>query len=289
MKRKTDKEILDAFKPRREEERAEALRKRLNEWAEVVGESIGVAEPALPDGVTDRQAEIWEPLVAVADAVSGDWPERARKACKAFCTVSRERKGSLAVRLLADLIPVFGNSATMFSKEMVDKLREGGGQHDGIPWSLDDDAPWSRIKGEPLTQRYMAYLLAKYGVRPIKVNIGGIHLQGYRRADLWEQWERYLPALLTTVRAEPSEPNSVPVVPDIRGGVGGNGVDLCPSCADDGPPGQCARRSSLGWQSCLAKAHPELLSSSTGHSTSGCVSGELETPRRYDEESNERE
>jgi hypothetical protein len=34
---------------------------------------------------------------------------------------------------------------------------------------------------------------------------------------------------------------------------------LCPACAAD-QPGQCDRRSPPSWESCWAKAHPELLS-----------------------------
>jgi hypothetical protein len=35
--------------------------------------------PVMPEGVTDRPADVWEPLLAVADAAGGDWPPgRAR-------------------------------------------------------------------------------------------------------------------------------------------------------------------------------------------------------------------
>jgi hypothetical protein len=30
-----------------------------------------------------RSAQIWRPLLAVADVLGGDWPERARAACEA--------------------------------------------------------------------------------------------------------------------------------------------------------------------------------------------------------------
>ena len=48
----------------------------------VVGEQVGAATPDMPAGVTDRAAEIWEPLLAIADAAGGHWPETARAACR---------------------------------------------------------------------------------------------------------------------------------------------------------------------------------------------------------------
>jgi hypothetical protein len=29
----------------------------------------------MPEGVTDRSAEIWEPLLAIADTAGGHWPD----------------------------------------------------------------------------------------------------------------------------------------------------------------------------------------------------------------------
>lgn len=36
---------------------------------------------AVREGVEGRAAEIREPLLSVADAAGGEWPERAREAC----------------------------------------------------------------------------------------------------------------------------------------------------------------------------------------------------------------
>ena len=40
------------------------------------------ADPVMPDGITDRPADVWEPLLAVADAAGGDWPQTGRFACE---------------------------------------------------------------------------------------------------------------------------------------------------------------------------------------------------------------
>lgn len=38
--------------------------------------SVSVEWPELPNEIQDRDADVWEPLVAVADAIGGQWPLR---------------------------------------------------------------------------------------------------------------------------------------------------------------------------------------------------------------------
>ena len=62
----------------------------------------------MPDGVTGRAADVWEPLLAIADAAGEDWPKLAREACTELVTAAKTTdSGSLGVRLLADLRAVF--------------------------------------------------------------------------------------------------------------------------------------------------------------------------------------
>jgi len=61
---------------------ASKISERLSAWA---GQELGRLEddvPDVPDGVGNRQAELWEPLLAVADAAGGRWPDAARAACE---------------------------------------------------------------------------------------------------------------------------------------------------------------------------------------------------------------
>ncbi len=70
---------------------------------------------------------------------------------------------------------------------------------------LDDDAPWADLKGKPINPLKMAELLRPYGIKSRKIKIDGISLQGYRREDLWDAWQRYLPTV-ESAEAEPMEP-----------------------------------------------------------------------------------
>src|SRR5436190_426993 len=53
-------------------------------------EAIGSAEPQIPQGLTNRAADIWEPLLALADLVGGRWPELAREAATGLTARAQE-------------------------------------------------------------------------------------------------------------------------------------------------------------------------------------------------------
>jgi Protein of unknown function (DUF3631) len=61
---------------------ADRLGQRMARWmAQQVDQGIGDTAPQLPDGLGNRPADLWEPLISVADAAGGPWPELARAAC----------------------------------------------------------------------------------------------------------------------------------------------------------------------------------------------------------------
>ena len=205
MKRRAPNEKIEPFRTRRHASDGNALRDRLTDWAQSpgkeksVGEEAGELWPKIPDGIVDRNEEIWEPLLAVAEAAGGEWPEKARKACIALCKAAEDRRVSLGIRLLSDLRKLFGTTNAMFSATLKDLLISDNS-------NLDDDAPWADLKGKPINPRKMARLLKPYGIKSRKVKIDGVSLQGYRREDLWDAWQRWLPP----VESEKAEPMELP-------------------------------------------------------------------------------
>lgn len=215
MRRRAPNEKVDPFRTRLHEPLGNALRERIATWAESVGAACGSAWPQLPDGIVDRPAEVWEPLISVADAAGGHWPQTARSACVALCKVAEDRRASLGVRLLADLRTIFGEAVALHTETIIDRLVNG--DHHG----LDDDAPWADLHGQPIGKRGLASMLRKYGILPVKVNVGGRPLQGYRREHLHDAWERYLPLSRQSVSPEHPEQtelpagNTPPLIPDV--------------------------------------------------------------------------
>ena len=182
MQRRTSNEKVESFRRRLVEPEGHALRSDVAQWASSV--DLSQDFPHLPPGVEDRAAECWEPLVAIADAMGGDWPDRARDAAQHFVNVGRDNSQSLNIRLLTDLKAVFDADA-----------------HDHLPTThlLDrlhamDEAPWSDLRGKPLAALDLSRRLSKYGIKPVQVRIGEKNLRGYRREDLHDAWERYLPS-----------------------------------------------------------------------------------------------
>ena len=57
-----------------------------------------------------------------------------------------------------------------------------------------DEAPWADLKGKALDNRGLANRLRKYEVRSANIrDDAGVVLKGYKAADLYEAWRRYLP------------------------------------------------------------------------------------------------
>ena len=111
MRRRAPDEPIRDYRERVTRPEGEALRVQLAAWAEAVAERVGDPWPDMPEGVTDRAADVWEPLLIVADLAGGDWPKLAREACTALVTGARDDTQTVGTRLLADLQQVFGDAA----------------------------------------------------------------------------------------------------------------------------------------------------------------------------------
>ncbi|MEU3981432.1 DUF3631 domain-containing protein [Streptomyces sp. NPDC026672] len=189
MRRRARNERVEAFRARTHEAEGHALRDRLAQWAEHARDTVTGAWPDMPEGVTDRPADVWEPLLAIADAVGGEWPARAREACVALVTASRANdKGSLGVRLLTDLRDhVMVGIDRLPTVAVLDRL------------NALDDAPWADLHGKPLDNRRLSKMLAEYmtadnePVASRNIKTAGSVLKGYYAADLWDAWARYCP------------------------------------------------------------------------------------------------
>lgn len=66
---------------RQAEDGADKAKMWLERWAAQVRDEVAAAEPEIPEGIEGRTEDIWTPLLSVADAAGGTWPDRARAAC----------------------------------------------------------------------------------------------------------------------------------------------------------------------------------------------------------------
>jgi 5S rRNA maturation endonuclease (ribonuclease M5) len=160
MRRRAADEKIEAFRRRVHAPIGEALRRRLAGWAATILDEATEARPEMPVGVDDRAADMWEPLLAVADIAGDEWPTRAREAAKALVKVAGEVEPSLNIRLLADLRTVFGAKEQMATKEILAAL------------CALEDAPWSDLKGKPLSDNQLARRLKQYEVKSKGIRVG---------------------------------------------------------------------------------------------------------------------
>jgi hypothetical protein len=253
MKRRAPGERIEAYRRRVHEEAGHRLRDDLAAWAETILDKVRDAWPEMPAGIEDRDADIWEPLLAIADAVSGSWPDRARAAAVALVTESKRSTPSLGIRLLTDLKKVFGDNEVMATAAILDSLH------------ALDEAPWGDLRGKPLDARGLANHLRQYEVTSTTVRVGEWHGKGYKCEDLHDAWSRYLPTPPkksgTSVTAGTDNP-PVTDVTDVTASTEANpacrqcgqtlllvreGRDLCARCEHETtPPGEAGRGATKG-------------------------------------------
>lgn len=177
LKKRSAFEQVKRFRHR--EARAEARLPRMlaARFAAVSLEKLTRAHPDIPSSLDDRAADVWEPLLAIAEALGGDWPDRARLAAVQLCAGRKDAgQESLAFRLLVAC-------RDAFEAFDADRLKT----QTLLGWLLELDE-WGDVDGRPLDARVMADLLRPFGVAPGKVRFGRQVLQGYERRLFVSAW-----------------------------------------------------------------------------------------------------
>jgi|tagenome__1003787_1003787.scaffolds.fasta_scaffold20975661_3 hypothetical protein len=177
MRRRLANEYVAPFRTRKDGPILADLRQRLAAWASSALDDLAEAEPVMP--VEDRAADTWEPLVAIADHLGGNWPQRARTACLKLTAEADEadEESSLNSRLLADVRMIFSSRDMTFmsSQDLVQALRQL------------DESPWGDFDLNP---RKLAFRLKHFQVKPS--HNAAKTARGYRLEDLTDAFTRYL-------------------------------------------------------------------------------------------------
>ncbi|PJN37963.1 DNA primase [Streptomyces sp. CB02959] len=189
MRKRAPNEKVEPYRQRIHEKEGHALRDRLAVWADQVRDQVTDAWPELPEGISDRPADVWEPLLAVAEAAGGTWPERARAACVELVAAAKDDDAaSIGVRLLTDLRDhVLRGTDRMPTAAIL-----------AILHALED-APWGDMNGRPLTSRGLAKMLGDYvtsdnkPIKPRSIRTSSGVPKGYYAEDLADAWLRYCP------------------------------------------------------------------------------------------------
>jgi hypothetical protein len=238
MIRKLKTERTERFHIERTAEEAEPLRRRLAAWAWRNREKLAASEPEIPAQLDDRAAEIWEPLLAIADLAGGEWPERARQAALMLSGPDRISTDSVGVQLLADLCQLWCENAwadfTPTNTILGALIRM-------------EDREWATYRKDILSidSNGLATLLRRYRVVPDQHRVPGIKhpVRGYWKTDLEPLWAAYVPdgspardTRDTRYRTHTPWPGHTRPVTGVTGVTGGDRVEgvQCPTPVVDG-------------------------------------------------------
>ena len=144
--------------------------------------TIAESNPAIPENLNDREQDNWEPLLAIAEAAGGHWPETARHAAVAL-SQNGEEQSSNAIKLLSDIRQIFSKieNERISTVELIEALCSG------------EERPWSTFKqGAKITARQVANMLHGFDIKSKSIRIYGRVMKGYELQDFEDNFQRYL-------------------------------------------------------------------------------------------------
>ena len=160
----------------------EEIASKLARFADDYSEQVRQARPDLPDELSDRAQDNWEPLLAIAGCAGPDWVRRVTAAALKLSAANDERV-STSNELLADIQHVFESKQTgkMKTENLIAALVD------------DEENSWAAYnRGKPLTPRQLAKLLSGYGIKPKTVRFGASTPKGYEASQFADAFARYL-------------------------------------------------------------------------------------------------
>jgi hypothetical protein len=186
LRRRARGESVTAFRQRVTAPEGLVLRRRLAAWAHRHMDKLAVADPAMPEGIEDRPADVWEPLLAIADLAGDGWPEWARLAAQA---INGDRAGvdpNVDLALLEDLrVIMTGKNAPTRDRWFTADLCEALNRR--------PEGTWKNLRsGYGIDAGTLAATLRPYDIGPRRIRVADTTARGYMIDDFRDAWTRYL-------------------------------------------------------------------------------------------------
>lgn len=178
LERRTAEEHVERFRRRDAEYEAEPIKDQLALFADRrVVEALADARPEIPAELNDRQADSWEPLLAIADMVG--WGNAAREAAIRLSETDEEQDEG--VQILGDIRDVFADAR-------VDRIATAS-LLSGLQ-RLEDpvfEGDYRRMTGQAL-----ALKLRPFRIRPKTFRVAAETMKGYELSAFRDAWNRYV-------------------------------------------------------------------------------------------------
>jgi hypothetical protein len=171
MRKRKPGQSVQPFRLRHAQDALRYARMQLEEWSMDAGELLGHVTPEMP--VSDRDADVWEPLIAIADIAGSDWPERARIACEELTHQDDDGERCPDMPLFEAIRDLFDGHPVVFTADLLAGLNS-------------PDNAWT------FSPRSLSNVLRNYGIMPTTVRDGDAVAKGYRAEDFQPIWDRYL-------------------------------------------------------------------------------------------------
>jgi Protein of unknown function (DUF3631) len=120
-RRRPDQKIADW--PESEPPEFLRLRRQGLRWAQDNSQGLSVANITRPEGINDREWNLWAPLLAIASACGGYWPERSIKLCQASVRAHGADLDENEL-FLGDVRGILGDADAITIEEVAVKLNE---------------------------------------------------------------------------------------------------------------------------------------------------------------------
>jgi hypothetical protein len=178
LQRKRPDEAVERFRFDRTEA-LDVLAQKAARWVADNLARLRGLDPAMPEGLSNRAADNWRPLLAIADAAGDDWPRRAREIAAETVDVDQGKRTGL----LADIRDVFMAKGVdaLSSQELCEALVA----MEGHEWAEYRD-------GKPLTKNTLARLLGRDGISPGTIRTRNGTPKGYKLSQFEDAFARYL-------------------------------------------------------------------------------------------------
>jgi putative DNA primase/helicase len=166
---------------------ATEYRQRCAEFVHEHSEAIARARPEIPSVLNDRAADIWEPLLAIADLAGGEWPQLAREAARQLSGVDDEM--TLVGYFLKDLRNwmVSKNLDRVLSRDIV------------AVFNPNHTRPWEDLRrGREINEWWLGHKMSELGIRSKSLRFGELVGKGYEFHDIEAAFRRYVPTTNST-------------------------------------------------------------------------------------------